>query len=295
MAYDPDWGSVNLLLQSETSNGSVVFVDTTGTNSSFTKSGTPTHSTTTAKFGSSSMAFLGGLSHIHTNTDLTVPAGAKTVEAWVYASDTSGGGIVSVQHTTSVGITFGLGGPGSAGLTPYFGFYVSSWVYVVSPTPIVVNTWTHIAGTYDGTNMRIFVDGVLQATLAATMPAYTGRFYIGANWTGNNGFNGYVEEVRLTPGICRYTTTFSPPTEPFSWGATYTNISGTVLDRSGAPAQRTVRAYNRASGILVNSTLSDPTTGAYTMSAEGECFVVCLADASAPLQNSQLLDRIVPV
>jgi hypothetical protein len=296
VVFDPNWASVNLLLHSEAANNSTTFVDTTGTNASFTIVGTAKHSTTTAKFGSSSMAFLAGGGHIYTNTDLTVDGGATpmTVEAWVYAASSGGGGIVSVNHTSSVGVTFGLGGPGSSGLTPYFGFYVSGWDVVTSPTAISTGVWTHVAGTYDGTNMRIFVDGVLKATLARTMPSYTGRFYVGANWTGNNPLDGYLEEVRLTPGVCRYVNTFSPPTLPFDWGVT-TTVSGTVLDRTGAPVQRKVYAFDRTDGTLLNTTLSNASTGAYSMLVGAECFVVCVADDTAPLQNSMLLDRIVPV
>lgn len=64
--------------------------------------------------------------------------------------------------------------------------------------------WTHLAGTYDGARMRLYVDGVLvqeQAT-AVTFPADTTPLLLGANGNGpgmgvTERFPGRIDELML--------------------------------------------------------------------------------------------------
>jgi hypothetical protein len=65
---------------------------------------------------------------------------------------------------------------------------------------LTLNTWTHLAATYDGTTQRLFVNGVQVATRATTgaIRASTGVLRIGGNniWT-NEWFAGLIDEVRV--------------------------------------------------------------------------------------------------
>jgi hypothetical protein len=62
------------------------------------------------------------------------------------------------------------------------------------------NTWTHIATTYDGTNMRVYVNGVLVRTVAraGSVIATAGPLHIGGNevW-GGEFYSGLIDEVRI--------------------------------------------------------------------------------------------------
>ncbi len=61
------------------------------------------------------------------------------------------------------------------------------------------NTWNHVVATYDGTNCKLYVNGVLDFTTAKTLNTGTGEFRIGGvNW--NNGaefFPGDIDQIRL--------------------------------------------------------------------------------------------------
>jgi hypothetical protein len=68
-----------------------------------------------------------------------------------------------------------------------------------SHTPLALNTWTHIATTYDGANMRIYVNGVLVATRAQAGNLAVGNqaLRIGGNNVSGEFFKGLIDEVRI--------------------------------------------------------------------------------------------------
>ena len=70
--------------------------------------------------------------------------------------------------------------------------------YLVGVTKISQNTWAHIAGVYDGTNMRIYVNGVLSASEAATGSLTDGsnEFFVSGEIVSRE-MNGFVRDVRM--------------------------------------------------------------------------------------------------
>jgi hypothetical protein len=69
-----------------------------------------------------------------------------------------------------------------------------------------VGVWTHVAAAFDGTTVRIYINGVEQASGAFSFGAKTdAAILIGCDsLTGYNGFNGAIDEVRI------YDTALSP-------------------------------------------------------------------------------------
>ena len=86
-----------------------------------------------------------------------------------------------------------------------------------------LNAYYLIAMTCDGTHIRAFVDGNKEIEIA-TAVGWTGyltsRFSIGDVDTGiynslyRQSTNVYLDELRITKGIARYTESFTPPTNP---------------------------------------------------------------------------------
>jgi hypothetical protein len=67
-------------------------------------------------------------------------------------------------------------------------------------TATALNAWTHLASTYDGANLRLYVNGVQVASKAVTgsIKASTGVLHIGGNSIWNDEwFAGLIDEVRL--------------------------------------------------------------------------------------------------
>ena len=65
---------------------------------------------------------------------------------------------------------------------------------------ISLHVWHHVAGTWDGTNIRLYIDGALIGTSGATGPLTLGSTYAGIGaWTAGyvNEFNGAIDEFAI--------------------------------------------------------------------------------------------------
>jgi hypothetical protein len=123
-----------------------------------------------------------------------------TISAWVNPSSVASDWSTLVLKERAPGLAYALYAT-DGGSRPPAG-YVNvggSDTAVVSPSMLALNTWTHVAATYGGGAMRIYVDGVLRATraLTGTMPASTGSLRIGGNSVWGEYFAGSIDEVRV--------------------------------------------------------------------------------------------------
>jgi len=94
--------------------------------------------------------------------------------------------------------------------------YIVNGVYGPANS-VVRNAWTHIALVRNGTLVTVYVNGVagVAATnITASVAASAASGYIGAV-LGTYPLTGYVKDLRVTRGLARYTTGFTPPTTPF--------------------------------------------------------------------------------
>ena len=79
-------------------------------------------------------------------------------------------------------------------------------------------TWYHIAVIRNGADLNVYIDGILSNTYNISTNALynsTSPFKIGAaSYTGGDDahtFDGYIDEFRVSKGIARWTSNFTPP------------------------------------------------------------------------------------
>jgi Concanavalin A-like lectin/glucanases superfamily len=199
------------LLIAGTSGG---IVDSSRTND-LQSSGNVIISTTTSKFGTSSIYFDG------TGTLFATPQNANnfvlntgdfTIESWVYPTSLSANSVV-VSTKGATGDTMYVLQIQSNGLLNFSGGTTS---FFTSSSTVSTNAWTHIAISRNSGVAKLFINGTQVANGASTT-AFTSTTYkpaIGSNSDGTNKFTGYIQDVRVTRGYGRYPTAFTVPTAP---------------------------------------------------------------------------------
>ena len=169
-------------------------------------------STAVSKFGSSSIRFNSAdYLKLPSTNELAFGTGNFTIEAWVYITANSGDWFI-ISSIGSGGLFFGQ----RAGSGWGYGRTAVAWDYNSGVNP-VTNTWQHLAISRSGTSMRMFVDGTQIGTTQSSGTDYS--LATGGTSVGSQGANyylgGYIDDLRITKGVARYTSNFTPPTQAF--------------------------------------------------------------------------------
>jgi hypothetical protein len=140
-----------------------------------------------------------------TNAVMTIPdnssldiSTAITLEAWVYA--TSNSSIQDVVSKSSNSQNNGYIFPRTDDGWAHTVFYlnVGGWHTLSAAFPSL-NVWHHLAATYDGATMSVYIDGVLAASQAQTgaISTNTNALAVGVQPGYSEYFAGSVDEVRV--------------------------------------------------------------------------------------------------
>jgi hypothetical protein len=126
--------------------------------------------------------------------------GALTVEAWVYPTTPPSGWRTIVAKEGSAGSVYFLHAASGYGDAPAGGVsFGGAERTVAGPARLASSAWTHLAATYDGTRVRLWVNGNSVAETLASGPVdvSTGALRLGGNAPFGEYFQGRIDEVRL--------------------------------------------------------------------------------------------------
>ena len=201
-------------------------------------------STTTKKYGTGSIYFDGDTDWIEhgVKSDWTwLHHGLTdwTIEGWLYPSDVSGKGLICT-NTNSLNGAYGtvmgigiLGGAGCIGGHFTRGVDGARMDWYTADNVIATNQWSHVAVMFNSTTKNISV------AVNGTLVSVTNQNVVGNSPTGQDGsafayssvepsfnlnigrlrggvtiggyYTGYVDDLRITRGLRRYTANFTPP------------------------------------------------------------------------------------
>jgi hypothetical protein len=173
-------------------------------------------STTVKRYGTASLEFdgTGDFLSMPDSPDLNFGTGDFTIEMWINFNSGAGATFprVITKGTYQASATvWGLLITRSTGL---IAFNTGNPDVATNIGNLVNGVWTHIAVTRSGTALRTFFNGVLNQTATNTVNyVSTFELRVGSDPTGGDNFAGYIDDLRITKGVARYTTNFTPPDE----------------------------------------------------------------------------------
>ncbi len=214
---DPDVDSATvLLLHCDGVDASTSFPDSSPSGKTVTANGNAQVDTAQFKFGTGSALFdgTGDYLSVPDSVDWDFGTGPWTIDFWIRYNTVEsdkiavdiGNGILRINQRasgSSAEVTINNGGARSFSLSSDY-----------SPA-----TWYHIAVVFNQTNLYFFRDGVLQgaaASISENIDGGSAGVTIGAAFGGSNSLDGWMDEVRITKGVARWTSNFTPPVAPYT-------------------------------------------------------------------------------
>jgi hypothetical protein len=169
--------------------------DASGNNNTGAASGTAWSAA--GRFGGA-LSFNGGSSLVTVghSASLSLTAG-MTLEAWVMTPTPSNWRTVMLKERTG-GLSYALYAGDLAG-RPSGYIRRTADIDATSPTVLPANTWVHLATTYDGAWLRLYVNGTPAASTVITGSIVTSTLplRIGGNTIWGEYFTGLIDEVRI--------------------------------------------------------------------------------------------------
>ena len=251
VAGDTYYNSCSLLLHCDGANGSTTFTDNSPSPKTVTSNNGAAISTAQSKFGGASALFDGTDDYLNTpsSADFDFGTGDFTVEFWVNPSSLGGSAALVGTRTndTSTTIRWCILATTDAGINVLgCDIWSTSDARIAlfnHQSQIPTGQWTHCALVRYGTSFKLYQNGV-QSTSGATTSAPVANSSTVVNIgsfisSGVLKLNGYIDELRITKGVARYTGNFTPQTSAFpnSIGVTqyatkYVGLIGGLNDRS---------------------------------------------------------------
>lgn len=225
---DPYWSNVVLLCHMDGANNSTSVLDSGPSPKTISVLGDAKLTTSDFRFSPSSLILDGSGDYLSIASSSDFDLGdSYTIEFWINPNSiaTHFGIIHRGFYTTTNrswdGLAFSARWLCDRKVARFY-FYATSHSneqYIDVANCFPVGVWTHCAMVRSGTVGKVYINGVLAGTKtglstpsASSRPLKIGVWDYNAN---QEYFNGKLDEIRITKGVARYTTDFTPSNSPF--------------------------------------------------------------------------------
>lgn len=261
---------VKLLLHGDGSNGSTTIIDSGPLGKTFTANGNAQLSTGAPKFGTASMLFDGTGDYVTTpdSADFVLGSDDWTMDCWFKRTGGDGtrrmlfgqGDAANTPSDLSVRVelfntTNSLSGVVGRGFSPF-------QVRVTGATAVTDSNWHHCAFVRSGSDLLIFLDGVLDGSGTFPDPVNnsTGSFSVGRAGDWDSFYwVGEIDEFRLSVGMARWTASFTPPVRAYGYCCMPSGLD------TGAPVLDTPAASVFYALVAADLTTGSPELGTPAM------------------------------
>lgn len=175
------------------------------------------------KFGTGSGLFDGAGDYLNLNgeSDFSFGASDFTVDLWIRLN------AKDKQQVLYDSRPFGTSGVYVAiaiFATNELFLYVNSGIRITGTTKLTTNTWYHIALSRSGTSTKLFLDGTQEGSTYTDSNSYlngANRPIIGIDAVDvtSSPVDGWLDEIRVSNGVARWTANFTPPSSAYSTDA----------------------------------------------------------------------------
>jgi hypothetical protein len=167
--------------------------------------------TTTKKYGTGSMEFdgTGDYLKVPISVDLIMGTGDWTVEFWLYLNSTTTQVIfdnrVDAFSANKIYIAY---------VSNSLNYYTGNANPAITGGSLATSTWHHVAISRQGSSTKLFINGTQAGSTYSDSQNYSASILaVGAVATdGTFGLNGFIDDLRITKGVARYTANFTAQT-----------------------------------------------------------------------------------
>ena len=280
LAFD---SNTKLLLHINGTSGSQVFTDSTDNPKTIAANGNAQISTAQSKFGGASGYFdgLGDYLSVSSSSDWNIGTGDFTIDFWYYADSPSAEAeffnMAPAYNSTLENTRIKISRDYS-----YIRGGINGSIVVSNSGGVFDANWHHVALVRYSGNVNLFIDGVGITATSNSSSVTNDNLYIGV---GNHPegtiptteyWKGYLDEIRVSNGIARWTSNFTPPSAPYGYlspgvyesatidlgvQADFSNLDFTVTTNASTAVKFQLAANN--GGSVWNYIGPDGTAGTY--------------------------------
>ena len=173
------------------------WTDLAGSGLTTTLYNSPTYSSANGGY----LAFVPGSSQYGQTSASLATLSSWSLEVWHYYTATNTGSlpciITEVWSSTPINFTLGSGSGSTSSLQ--VGYYNNGWFTTTGSYSLPSVGWYHIVGTYDGANLKLYVNNVLTQTSASTTASVSSALGIRfmRRWDSPEYWGGYLAIIRI--------------------------------------------------------------------------------------------------
>lgn len=228
----PDDSQVMLHFDGADGSTSIADSNSLGSDHLWTANGNAQIDATNNKFGGQSLMLDGVGDWVQSvaNSDFNLEAQDFTIDFWINMTNVTN---IGLSPAVTQNICGQLGTPNSWYIRRNATDNIEFTCFDGATTPVLTSTstfdvnsgWKHIAVVRTSSTLKLFIDGVQQAStsFSGTIDTSNGALQVGTAGSVSPSISGWIDEFRLTVGVARWTSTFTPPTAAAQTGSAITD------------------------------------------------------------------------